>query len=402
MKKSTFNYVKLKNHKSIWKHRVSGCYLVRKKVNWLEQKKTFESLEEAMLWRDQGKTIPNPRKTSTLKEVYSVMREKHFPTLAINTREIWDRRYELLKQIEHLQMGDIRPSTIKSWVEKNVKYYKSDFYEGNARGRAKRCNLDNELNLFTTIFNWYKGAEEFEHEALPLTNPVRTEHKRLGFIRAATPKNRAISLEHALKFFEYLKPVYRDLAMLQFFTAGRIGEVAGLQWNRVDLENGMLTIMETCQWDQVNKTFVSLNPHPKNKEPRPAYITKEIREILLRRLQAKMPGCNFVFHIEGQPLNYGTIQLNYREAQRKSKIPYSGTHIMRHGMATLARKVGGGLDAVIAMTGHKDYKLADHYSKLDNEFQKETSEKVMQAYRKQIENSQDQENVVQLPRKKSQ
>lgn len=92
--------------------------------------------------------------------------------------------------------------------------------------------------------------------------------------------------------------------MLQFFTAGRIGEVAGLQWNRVDLENGMLTIMETCQWDQVNKMYVGLNPHPKNKEARPAYITKEIREILMRRLQAKKPGCNFVFHFEGQPLNY--------------------------------------------------------------------------------------------------
>lgn len=32
-------------------------------------------------------------------------------------------------------------------------------------------------------------------------------------------------------------------------------------------------------------------------------------------------------------------------------------------MAKLARKVGDGLDAVLAMTGNKDVKLADHYSK---------------------------------------
>ncbi len=32
-------------------------------------------------------------------------------------------------------------------------------------------------------------------------------------------------------------------------------------------------------------------------------------------------------------------------------------------MAKLARQMGGRLDAVIAMTGHKDIKLADHYSK---------------------------------------
>ena len=82
-------------------------------------------------------------------------------------------------------------------------------------------------------------------------------------------------------------------------------------------------------------------------------------------------------HVEGAPLNYCTIQLNYRTAQRRGNLPYSGTHILRHGMATLARKVGGGLDAVIAMTGHKDIKLADHYSKCNEDDQREFSEKIM-------------------------
>ncbi|MCB0412303.1 MAG: hypothetical protein KDD22_07240, partial [Bdellovibrionales bacterium] len=62
----------------------------------------------------------------------------------------------------------------------------------------------------------------------------------------------------------------------------------------------------------------------------------------------------------------------------KTGIPYTGTHCLRHGMATLARRVGGmGLDSVIAMTGHKDLKLADHYSKIDGEVQKETSLRIL-------------------------
>jgi integrase len=66
-------------------------------------------------------------------------------------------------------------------------------------------------------------------------------------------------------------------------------------------------------------------------------------------------------------------------AQMKTGIPYTGTHCLRHGMATLARKVGGlGLDSAIAMTGHKDLKLADHYSKIDGEVQKETSLRVLE------------------------
>lgn len=37
-----------------------------------------------------------------------------------------------------------------------------------------------------------------------------------------------------------------------------------------------------------------------------------------------------------------------------------------------------GLDSVIAMTGHKDLKLSDHYSKIDGEVQKETSLKIVE------------------------
>jgi len=37
-----------------------------------------------------------------------------------------------------------------------------------------------------------------------------------------------------------------------------------------------------------------------------------------------------------------------------------------------------GLDSVIAMTGHKDLKLADHYSKIDGEAKKETSLKIVE------------------------
>lgn len=106
-------------------------------------------------------------------------------------------------------------------------------------------------------------------------------------------------------------------------------------------------------------------------------MTDELTGILRRMENHKIPGNNFVFHVLGKPLNYGTILVNFREAQRKGKIPCTGTHILRHGMATLARKVGGGLDAVIAMTGHKDLKLADHYSKLGNDHQKEVSLKIM-------------------------
>jgi integrase len=400
------DYRKLSGQVGIYKHQNTKNYLAMKKIDGKLHQKTFSSLFEAKKWHNSfnGEIEQlNESHCSTLKEVWQVMQNVHFPILATTTKAIWLRRYGPWERIEHLPMDQITPSTVTKFVQKLVDYYKSDFYQTSGRGRAGRCNLNNELNLFVTIFNWYKESEEFEREALSLTNPIKKKHKKMGFIKPVPDKRKKITLEHALTFFNYLKPLYRDLAKMQFFTAGRVGEVSGLQWFNIDLDNRRMLIKHSCIWDMTHKTFIELKPFPKNKEPRAVYITDEILEILKIRQCFKIKNCDYVFHVEGNPLNYGTIQLNYREAQRKGKLPYSGTHILRHGMATLARKVGGGLDAVMAMTGHKDIKLADHYSKCDEEDQKEVSLQIMEYIKKQKKFCEDHDvhdNVVSLFSKK--
>jgi integrase len=203
----------------------------------------------------------------------------------------------------------------------------------------------------------------------------------MAFIRepSVKPEQKKIPVEAAFKFFSALPELYRDLAMTQFFCAGRISEIAGIQISNIYLDEEYLMIKDVVSWCNSSKMYEYLKPFPKNKEPRQVYLQSMLREIVERRLKLRHPTSNFLFHVEGKPLNYCTIQANYRSAQSKSGIPYRGTHCLRHGMATLARKVGGmGLDSVIAMTGHKDLKLADHYSKIDGEVQKTTSLKILE------------------------
>jgi integrase len=383
-------YTKVKNATGIYKQQNSGKYLAMKKIDGKQFQNTFDTIFEAKQWRKYFDGISynkalndsdSESNYSTLKEVWEVMQKHHFPTLATSTKSIWHRRYELLKVMEHLPMDKITPSKITSWVNKKVAYFKSTEYQESGRGRAGRCNLNNELNMFVTIFNWYKQSEQFEKEALLLTCPIKTKHRKLGFIKPVPDKKKQIDLQSALLFFDYLPPLYRELAQMQFYCAGRIGEICGIQWSNIDMLNRRMLIKHSSIFHPVNKTFLELKPFPKNKEPRPVFITDEIMNILKRREAFRIEGNDFVFHVEGNPLNYGTIQVNYREAQRKSKVPYSGTHILRHGMAKLARQIGGGLDAVIAMTGHKDLKLADHYSKCNEDDQKHFSEKIMEHIR---------------------
>lgn len=393
-------YQPVKNSPGVYKNTGSNRYLARKKINGKFYKETFDTIHEAKLWRATFDGVTAVRTSSskfaTLKEVWESMQKHHFPLLADSTQDIWRRRYSLLRELEYLRMDEITASVMTSWVQRHVKYFKSQDYEDLMRGNAKRCNLDNELNMFVTIFNWYKHSEQYEKEALALVNPVRKEHKRLGFIKPIPIKDKGISLDAALKFFQFLKPPYRDLALFQYFTASRISEVAGLQWSRIDFKNRKIVVMETVHWDMKTKMFKKLNPHPKNKTPRFVYMTEDLAEILKRQFANKLEDSDFVFHASGAPLNYCTIQVNYRSAQRMANIPFRGTHILRHGMAKLARQIGGGLDAVIAMTGHKDYKLADHYSKLDEDFQKSLSIDIMNHIRQKSNPSPDQENVISI------
>jgi integrase len=388
MRKKEFR--KLKGTPGIYVNQNTGSYYAEKRVKGTLFTKSFTTLFEAKKWReslegvgvDDASLISNST-YSTLKSVWESMQKHHFPLLATSTKDIWLRRFKLLDSLQHLPMDQITPSKITEWVQHWVKFFNTDDYHGSGRGKAGRCNMNNELNMFVTIFNWYKQSEQFEKEALALTNPVKTKHKKMGFIRPIPDKRKQIDLDSAFLFFDFLRPLYRDLAMMQFYTAGRVGEVAGIQWSNIDFKNRRLLIKDTCVWGTANKMFIELKGFPKNREPRPVYITDEIMEVLNRRLAFRLPNNDFVFHVDGEPLNYCTIQINYRGAQRKSGVPYTGTHILRHGMAKLARKVGGGLDAVLAMTGHKDLKLADHYSKSNEDDQKDFSEKIMKHIREQ-------------------
>ncbi len=376
-------YQKLLKQKGIRKDLVTGKYQASKKINGVQHAESFDSVRDAQFWRSTfngKKSLINPRTTSGLGFVWQRMKELHFPCLEKTTQRIWERRFKHLEELSSMHIEEITSTVLNRWIEKKKKYFQSEEYLKVGRGNATRCNLYNELNLFSTIFNWYKFEDEFEEESKDISSPVRLRHKQMAYIRepARKPDDKKITVEAAFKLFSALPDVYRDLAMTQFYCAGRIGEIAGIQLKNIYFDQEFILIKDSVVWTDVNKTFSYLKPFPKNRDTRRVHIHSILKEIIDRRIKLMSPGCDYLFHIEGKPLNYCTIQSNYRSAQLKTGIPYTGTHCLRHGMATLARKVGGmGLDSVVAMTGHKDLKLAAHYSKIDGEVQKETSLKIL-------------------------
>ncbi len=377
-------YINIPKQPGIRKNILTGRYLATKKIKGEQFSKVFDSIREAQNWRNvfngTEESCVSIKTTATLIHVWSRMKELHFPSLELSTRRIWERRWMHVSDLQKYHMEEITSTVINRWIEQKRKWFASEEYAMMGRGFAGRCNLYNELNLFQTIFNWYKSEDEFEHESSNVPSPLRPRHRKMAFIKDTPkkPDDKKIPVEAAFKFFSALPELYRDLAMMQFFCAGRISEVAGIQISNLYLDQEYVLIKNAIIWCNTSKTFEYLKPFPKNRESRRVHIHAAINEIVQRRLRMRKKDCDYLFHVVGKPLNYCTIQSNYRMAQIKTGIPYTGTHCLRHGMATLARKVGGmGLDSVMAMTGHKDLKLADHYSKIDGEVQKETSLKIL-------------------------
>lgn len=87
---------------------------------------------------------------------------------------------------------------------------------------------------------------------------------------------------------------------------------------------------------------------------------------------------DYLFHIDGEPLKYRSIQHAYDHALKKVGLygKTSGTHMLKHFTATLARLVCGSLDAIQAVTGHKSLKMVQLYGGLDSSLQGESIAKV--------------------------
>lgn len=93
-------------------------------------------------------------------------------------------------------------------------------------------------------------------------------------------------------------------------------------------------------------------------------MTDSIYKVLSERIKTIPKNCTFIFNKKGDPLNYRRIQYNYDKALKMCGLgdKYSGTHFMRHSMASITRNLTGSIDYTQAVTGHKDIRYVQHYA----------------------------------------
>ncbi len=235
--------------------------------------------------------------------------------------------------------------------------------------KSKRMNFHQEIADLNALFNYYK-----EHFNYRFHNPVTKGLKASSVVRKNTRAKEKMSAQEFLLFFNALPEFYRDVALVQSRLAARVGEVAGLQISNIDFKKDKAIVKDVVVWGR-KKEFIELKPNPKNGEIRTCHLTPDLKEILLKRVRLKSSVSDYVFHIDGLPLKYRAIQYNYDHALKKVGLygRFSGTHLIRHGMASIALEVCENISFVQALTGHKTLKLAQHYSGLPTKLQEKAA-----------------------------
>lgn len=125
-------------------------------------------------------------------------------------------------------------------------------------------------------------------------------------------------------------------------TGARLGEITGLQWSMVDLENGFLRLPDS----KTGAKVVFLNP--------PAIaVLMSLPEIL---------GNPHVFpgEAEGQPIT--NLSKAWDRVKAKAKLPGVRIHDLRHTFASMAARSGLSLQIVGALLGHAHPSTTKRYT----------------------------------------
>ncbi len=387
MTKSNKRFKALKNYKGIRKDSVTGKYVARKTIHGKQYCETFKSVSEAIRWRSnfhplltntevKGKkentdkdlfvkiqSRPNGLdQRFTFADVWKLYQEQYFPFLE---KQTIDDRIKLANSffpdLMSFKMVEINPELIDLFMSKQVAKAKKVKHK-------KRKNFDNDLKCLKAIFNWYR-----ENYDGMFVMPILKRHKAMGIIRSLPKRNsKKMSLEQVRLFFDaFDNQFWRDFAETHFYMAGRSQEVAGLQWESIDFEGGVIRVSDVAIWGE-NKRFTRLKEIPKNGEERIVYMNSRLLEIFKRRHQKRSAipceffrdstgqRLDFVFEIDGEPVTYRAIQYNYNKALKKAGLfeQFKSTHILRKAMANIVRQELG-LDAAQAVGGWKSREVVE-------------------------------------------
>lgn len=150
--------------------------------------------------------------------------------------------------------------------------------------------------------------------------------------------------------------------LLSLYAGLSVGEVCGLKWENIDLENGIIHINRSVErikninkQNGSSKTVLILSDTKSDTSNRSIPISNILQKILLKNKQN-----NNRFVIEGKTYPYTdprTLQYAFKKCLRECDLPEINYHALRHTFATRYVEAGVDIKSLSEILGHSNVNI---------------------------------------------
>ena len=222
------------------------------------------------------------------------------------------------------KLTEITPEDIDIYKQRRLE-------EGVKLGTIKR-----ELHVIRHLFNQAKRWKKFFGE-----NPV----SQSGMPEVHDQKERVLTLEEESRLLDVIPERFKDLIRIALNTGMRLGEILGLKWEWINLDDGVIYLPQT---------------HTKSKRTRKIPINPLVRRLLLEN-KLKSGGDGFVFSRGSYYSLLGKLRRAFKEACKKADIQELRFHDLRHTVGTRLGEEGIPIQTISKLLGHTSTRMTERY-----------------------------------------
>jgi integrase len=166
------------------------------------------------------------------------------------------------------------------------------------------------------------------------------------------------------------------IALAQYAIYGRIQDAAALHYEDFDFERGKIYVRRKVQWARVKGEVDRISQGSKangGKEiPMNEFASRIFREWIMK--SGVRSGLLFTFR--GAIVTYRQISFRYDRALETAKLPFRGTHLLRHASLSEHYATCKDIKATAEVAGHSDLRATERYAKVRDERVKETQKQM--------------------------
>lgn len=228
-------------------------------------------------------------------------------------------------------LAEITPQSIEQYKSERIK-------------KVAPATVNKELACLKCLFNKAIAWGKFND------NPVR----KVKLLKEDNKRIRYLEKEEIRRLIDNCASHLKPIVIVAVFTGMRKSEILELKWKNIDIERGIIYLLET-----------------KNGERREVIINNTVKRTLIAVL--KHPFSPYVFCEEdGKP--YANVRKSFFTALKKAGIINFHFHDLRHTFASQLVMSGVDLKTVQELLGHKSIEMTMRYSHLSPSHKKRAVE----------------------------